>query len=79
MSLHSFVDNCKPSSIESSERLWHTDSKLFKKKVKWDNLSQDGNCDIKSLESRDHKSKSKNSLERLIFMSRSSDSNFKML
>jgi len=78
MSLHSFVDNCK-QSMESSERFWHTDSKLFKKKVKWDNLSQDGNCEHNSLCSNDHKSKSKNSLERLIFMSRSSDSNFKML
>ena len=54
MSLHSFIDVCKPSSLESPERFWNTDSKLFRKKVKVsDNMSDDGNYDHKSLESRD--------------------------
>lgn len=78
MSLHSFLDVCKPSSLESPERFWNTESKLFRKKVKCDNLSDDGNYDHKSLESRDQTLKSKNSLERFIFMSRSSNSNFKL-
>ena len=53
MSLSSFIDVCKPSSLESPERFWNTESKLFRKKVKCDNLSDDGNYDHKSLESRD--------------------------
>ena len=76
MSQHSHVDGCKPSSIESPARYFNTDCKLYRKKIKCDNLSEDGNYDHNSLKSSDHRSKSRNSLERLIFLSRSSDSNF---
>ena len=75
LSYNSSMNVSKPLNLDATDRFWNTDNKVCRKKMKFDTLSSDGNYDFNSIESRDQKSIAKNSIERFILFSRSSNSN----